>query len=93
MLLGAVVEKFECCKFIIYVIGIEFVYVVLAYMNEINEWSIECVFDPLMDIGMIFWWVWGVSLFLFPNLVYFIFEVNFYAILCFFVILFMSKCV
>ena len=54
MLLGAVVEKFECCKFIICVIGIEFLCVVLVYLNEINECNTECVFDPLMDVVVVF---------------------------------------
>ena len=54
MLLGAVVDKFECCKFIICVIGIEFVYFVLLYLNDINECKTECVFDPLIDVVIIF---------------------------------------
>ena len=35
-------------------IGIEFVYVVLDFLSEINECNIECVFDPLMNVVMIF---------------------------------------
>ena len=27
---------------------------VLVYLNEINELTIECVFDPLMDVIIIF---------------------------------------
>ena len=37
-------------------IGIEFVDVVLVYLNEINEFNIEFVFDPLMDVIIIFGW-------------------------------------
>ena len=84
MLLGAVVDKFEWCKFIICVIGIEFVYVVLVYLSRINECNTECVFDPLMDVVMIFGgdgvWV----LFLFRHFVYIIRDINFYGILCVF---------
>ena len=54
MLFGSVVEKFECCKFIIFVIEIECVDVVLVYLNVINECSIECVFDTMTYVVMIF---------------------------------------
>ena len=31
-------------------------YVVLFYLNFINECNIECVFDPLMNVVIIFGW-------------------------------------
>ena len=53
MLLGSVVGKLECCKFMICEIGIDFFHAVLVYLNGINEFNIECVSDPLMDVVMI----------------------------------------
>ena len=56
MLLGAVGENFECCKFIICLIGIECVYVFFSLLNDINECNVECVFDSLTDMIIFFGW-------------------------------------